>query len=381
VRVVIAPAAFGDRLDSAHAAAAMASGWADAAPRDEVETVAVSDGGPGFVAAVQDAVGGDLLPVTVAGPLGGAVPAAVLLTDGGRTAYVEAAEACGIHLLAAADRDPTSTTSYGAGQLVQAALDAGARRIVVGVGGTATNDAGAGLLAALGAGPRDVLGQGGLHLSATQASDLSGLAGVREHFSGVELVLAAARDVPLLGFHGTSASYAVGKGATQEQAQQLERALGNFADLATRSLVAGRPLLGAGPAGLPAAGAGGGLGFALLLLGATAVSGVQAVAAAARLPERVAAADVLVTGLESFDWLALTGGVVAEVAQLGLATGVPVILVAGQVLVGRRESMTLGLAGTYAVTERPEGLEAALADPVGALRTRTARVARTWSRS
>ena len=145
--------------------------------------------------------------------------------------------------------------------------------------------------------------------------------------------------------------------------------------------MAGRPLLGAGPAAAPGAGAGGGLGFALLLLGGTYLDGVEAVAAAAGLPGRVGGADLVVTGMETFDWQALTGGVVAGVSALGLDAGVPVILVAGVVLVGRRESLTLGLSGTYPVTERPEDLEAALTDPEAALRGRTARVARTWSRS
>jgi glycerate kinase len=381
VRVLLAPAAFGSRLDSGQAGAAMASGWQDAAPGDEVDTVALSDGGPGFVAAVHQAVGGELLPLTVTGPRGEAVPAAVLLADDGGTAYVEAAEACGLHLLAPSDRDPTRTTSYGVGQLVRAAVESGAARVVVGIGGTATNDAGAGLLAALGAGPRAALGEGGLALADLHSTDLAGLAEVRERLTGLELVIATARDIGLLGFHGTSASYAAGKGATGEQAQALEGALGHFAHLATRSLVAGRPLLGAGPASAPGAGAGGGLGFALLVLGATYVSGIAAVAGAAGLRERLGAADLVVTGLETFDWQALSGGVVAGVAELGLAAGVPVILVAGQVLVGRRESMTLGLSGTYPVAERPQDLDAALADPVAALRARTARVARTWSRS
>jgi glycerate kinase len=254
VRVVLAPAAFGARLDSGQAGAAMAAGWHDAAPRDEVEVVALSDGGPGFAAAVHRAVGGELLPVTVTGPRGGPVPAAVVLGDDGHTAYVEAAQACGLHLLAVSDRDPTRTTSYGVGQMVQAAVDAGALRVVVGVGGTATNDAGAGLLAALDAGPRAALDQGGLALVDIRAADLAGLAAARERFADVELVIAAAQDIALLGFHGTSATYAGGKGATSEQAQALEGALGHFADLATRSLVAGRPLLGAGPATAPGSG-------------------------------------------------------------------------------------------------------------------------------
>ena len=210
---------------------------------------------------------------------------------------------------------------------------------------------------------------------------MSHLAAVRERLSGVELVLAAATDIGLLGFHGTSATYAEGKGASPEQAQQLERALGRFADLATRALGPGRPLLGKGPAGQPGAGAGGGIGFGLLLLGASAANGVRVVAEASGLTGEIAAGDLVVTGEDCFDWESLRGGVVAEVAAFGLSVGVPVVVVAGQALVGRRESMTLGLAGTYAIAARPPDVASALADPAAAVRARTARVARTWSRS
>ena len=146
---------------------------------------------------------------------------------------------------------------------------------MVGVGGTATNDGGAGLLAALGVGSSGrSSARGGLALADIDAGALAGLADARQRLTGIELVLAGATDVALLGFHGTSATYAEGKGATPEQAQALEAALGHYADLAAGSLVAGRPLLGKGPAAAPGSGAGGGLGFALLLLGATYQDGV-----------------------------------------------------------------------------------------------------------
>lgn len=378
MRVLVAPAPFGRRLDAVEAGRAMAAGWSDAAPHDQVEVVPLSDGGPGFGQAVLAATDGQLVPLTVRGPLGEPVPAGLVLA--GETAYVAAAEACGLHLLPPDQRDPTRTTSYGVGQLLSAAVDAGARRVVVGVGGTATNDGGAGLLAALGAGPEAALDQGGGGLGTVTPDDLAGVSEARERLRGIELVLAAARDLPLLGFHGSSATYAEGKGATPEQAQGLEAALGHFADLASRTVVAGRPLLGPALATQPGAGAGGGVGFALLLLGARHVAGGGLVAQVADLAARLGQADLGVTAEETFDWQSLTDGVVAEVAGAGLEVAVPVVIVAGMVLVGRRESMTLGLSGAYPLTERPEDLDDVLADPVEALRTRTARVARTWSR-
>jgi glycerate 2-kinase len=357
---------------------AMTRGWARSAPADDLVRAPLSDGGSGFVEVLHEALGGEVVPVTATGPFGAELPAAILLA--GQVAYVEVAEVSGLHLVAASDRDPGRATSYGAGELIRAAVDTGAHRVVVGVGGTASNDGGAGLLAALDAGPREALDRGGLALAGVQAGDLDRLAAVRDSLTGVELVLASAIDAPLLGFHGTSASYAEGKGATATQAQQLESALGHYADLASRALVAGRSLLGRGAAGEPGAGAGGGIGFALMLLGARRVDGVRAVAEAIGLAGLVASSDLVVTGEGSFDWESLRGGVVAEAAALGLDAGVPVIVLAGEVLVGRRESMTLGLAGTYAVAERPGDLPAVLTDPLTAIENRAARVARTWSR-
>jgi glycerate kinase len=381
VRVVLCPQRFGAVLPATVAAMAMAHGWAEVAPEDELVQVPLSDGGSGFVDALHSSLGGELVPVTASGPFGQQLPAAILLVDG--VAYVEVAEVCGLHLVPQSERDPGRATSYGAGELVQAAVQTGARRVVVGVGGTATNDGGAGLLAALGAGPRDQLDRGGEALTGIDESALGELAAVRDRLRGVELVVASATDVPLLGFHGTSASYAEGKGAPPEQAQRLEAALGHYAALASRSVVAGRSLLGSGPAAEPGSGAGGGIGFALLLLGARRVDGVRAVVEAAGLAEAVSRSDLVVTGEQTFDWESLGGGVVAEVAAVGLDVGVPVVVLAGEVLVGRRESMTLGLAGTYGVVERPGDLTAALtgpdADPVAAVQARAARLARTWS--
>jgi glycerate 2-kinase len=379
MRVVLAPAAFAGRLSAGQVAEAIRAGWASTAPGDELDIAPLSDGGPGFVQVLSDALGGELLPATVSGPLGKPVLAAVLLSADRTTAYVEAAEACGLHLLGEGARDPGRTTTYGVGELVRTALDAGARRVVIGVGGTATNDGGAGLLAALGAGSAELLNVGGLALADLPDTALGELAEARQRLSGTELVLAAATDVALLGFHGTSATYAEHKGATPEQAQALEAALGHYADLATRSLGAGRPLMGKGPVAAEGSGAGGGLGFALLLLGARYTDGVAAVVEATGLAARIARSDLAVSAEATFDWRSLRSGVVASVAALGLAAGVPSVALAGEVLVGRRESMTLGLSGTYPLAERPADLAAVWQDPAGAVRARAARLARTWS--
>ncbi|GAB2680104.1 glycerate kinase [Thalassiella azotivora] len=382
MRVLIAPDCFSGTLTASQAAAAMAAGWRRQAPADDVATCPLSDGGPGFVDALHEVLGGELVAVTVTGPVGDPVPATVLVVPGADGApghaYVESAQACGLHLVPADRRDPTRTTTTGVGELLLAAAGTGARRVVVGLGGSGTVDGGAGALAALGAGAPELLAGGGGALDALPGAGLTGLARARERLAGVELVAASDVDVPLLGFKGAAAGFAAQKGATPEQAQHLDRALGRFAQVALETL--GPDLAPQRLVAEAGAGAAGGLGFALRLLGAVREPGAQVVADAVRLGDRLAASDLVVTGEGCFDWQSLRGKVVAAVAHHALAVGVPTVVVAGQVQVGRRETVALGVESAYAVAERPDDVERSLADPAGTLADRTARVARTWSR-
>ena len=395
MRVVIAPDCFGQTLTAEQAAAALRDGWLRAAPHDVLELCPLADGGPGFLACLHASLGGELLAATVRSPVGEPATAAVLVVGSGsaRTAYVESAQAAGLALVRPELRDPTRTTTYGVGELLRFALGTGARRVVVGLGGSATNDAGAGMLAALGvgAGLGGVLARGGGTLGDVTAADLTGLAALHASVAGVELLVATDVDVPLLGLHGASAGFAPQKGATSDQAQSLERALGHFSHLVVAALgphAVPPDLLAsartASPAarltGLPGAGAAGGLGFALAALGGRIVSGSELVADAVGLTARIAAADLVVTGEGSLDWQSLHGKVVDVVAQRALALSVPTVVIAGQVQVGRREWGAAGIAGAYAVGDTPEQVAASFADPAGTLAARSERVARTWSR-
>ena len=394
MRVLIAPDGFGGTLTAGQAADAMAAGWSRGAPQDDVTTLPMSDGGPGFCEIVHAALGGDLVSVTVEGPLGEPSPAALLVTGGsdGPVVYVESAQAVGLHLVSVGRRDPMRTTSFGVGELIGAAVAAGASRIVIGLGGSSTNDGGAGMLAGLGL-RAGVLRSGGGALEALTAADLAGLAALRDRLGSVDLVAAVDVDVPLLGLHGASAGFAAQKGATAEQAQALERALGNFVHAVGQTLAPGSfqrnaPGLELGEvpdarvrARLPGAGAAGGLGFGLAALGARLLPGAEVVADAIGLDRRAADADVLVTGEGTVDWQSLHGKVVSAVAARGLANGTPVVVVPGQSQLGRREGAAAGIAGVDPVAERPAQVEAALADPAGTLAARSERVARTWSRA
>ena len=370
MRVVLAPDGFGGTLSARAAASALAVGWSQGVPTDVLVEVPLSDGGPGLVEVVAAArPDAELRTETVEDPLARPVTAAWLLD--GDTAWVESAQACGLHLLSAAERDPRRTTTYGVGQLVRAALDAGARRVVVGLGGSATNDGGAGLLAALGVAPVDADGTplepGGAALA--RCSALRGTPDPR--LADVDLVAATDVDAPLLGLHGASAVFGPQKGASRSDVMALDAALERWADRLEDHL-------GVQVRDLPGAGAAGGLGAALLALGARREPGLALVAATVGLADAVAGADLVVTGEGRYDATSLRAKVVGGVAALAAEHAVPCVVVAGQVDVGRREAAAAGVDDTYALADAV-GLDAALADPAGALRQVAARVARQWS--
>ena len=374
VRVLVAPDSFGGTLSAAEAAAAVRDGWLRSAPGDTVDLVPLSDGGPGFLEVLHAALGGELVVTTVEGPLARPVPATVLVV--GDVAYVESAQACGLHLLAPAERRPGTTTTYGVGQLVAVALGTGVRRVVVGLGGSGTNDGGAGALAALGLDRLDAAG-GRLPPGGTALREVDRLVGVPDpRLAGVELLLASDVDNPLLGLTGASAVFGPQKGAGREEVALLDAALARWAGVVVRDLDL--------PPGLVAeagAGAAGGLGFGLLALGGRRVPGIATVLDLVGLADRLAAVDLVVTGEGSFDWQSLRGKVVSGVAGAALEQAVPCVVLAGQVSVGRREQAAAGVEAAYAVTEVAGSVAAATARPAETLAELAARVARTWSRS
>lgn len=318
MRVVLAPQRFAGTLTAGQAVEAMALGWRRRSAQDELVRCPLSDGGPGFVAALHARVGGTLVPAVVAGPDRNPVPAEILLApgaDGAPTGYVEAAQACA----PAGSRG----SSAGVGELIAAAWAAGASRVVIGVGGCGSDDAGAGLLSALG------------------ATDPEAALRIRR---GRDLVLASDVDDAL------DPALAAPPGATAALTRQ------------------------------PGAGAGGGLGLGLLLLGARREPGAQVAVDAAGLGDAVAGADLVVTGEGSFDRRSLRGSVAVAVTRTAQRAGVPVVVLAGQVLAGRRELQAIGVDAAYPVARSAPELSAALDDPAGTLAARAERVARTWSR-
>ncbi len=359
VFVLMAPDKFAGTLTSAQAGAAMADGWRRRAPGDRVEVVPLSDGGPGFVDTLHAALGGRLEAVTVRGPLGEPAPATLLLV--GHTAYVETAQACGLVLTQG--RGARRATTYGVGELLLAALDAGAREVVLGLGGSGTTDGGAGLLAALGAtADRDLTaGPDGL-AGATQVD----LGPARARLTGVTLTVASDVDNPLTGLFGAAKVFGPQKGLTDDELPAVDGALQDLAAATDRKASAGK-----------GAGAAGGLGFALALLGATRRPGLDVVADAVGLSERIAEADLVVTGEGSFDVTSRGGKVPAGVARLAGEHARPCIVLAGRVEVGNREMRALGVESAYAMVDRAG--ERSMAEPVDVLAELAAHVAGQWS--
>lgn len=360
MRILVAPDKFAGTLTAVEAAEAIAAGWRRHAPADEVDLAPMSDGGPGFVDVLNAALGGELLVETVSGPFGEPVPATVLLV--GDTAYVESAQACGVHLTGAERAERASTA--GVGELVAAAIGAGARTVVVGLGGSGTNDGGAGFLGALGAVADAPLDEGVLGINGVRQVDL---APARARTDGIGLVVATDVDSPLTGLFGATRTFGAQKGILEERMPLVDGVLESFAavtDFKT-SLAKG-------------AGAAGGLGFGLLLLGAERTPGIELVARAVRLADRARQADLVVTGEGAFDFSSRAGKVPAGVAAVAADALRPCITLAGQVLVGSREMRALGMDAAYSLVDLV-GEEEAFADPAGSLGLLAQRVARTWS--
>ncbi len=365
MRLLIAPDKFAGTLTAVEAAHAIAEGWRRRAPADELELVPMADGGPGFVDVLHASLGGNLLAVTVTGPLGDPVPATVLMHEG--TAYVESAQACGLHLVAEGDRDPERAGTRGVGELLRTAVEAGAKRVVVGLGGSGTNDGGAGMLAGLGAtaSPDGALERGPSSLASLESVDLTA---ARTLLDQVELVAATDVDNPLLGLTGATSVYGPQKGVREDRKQAVDATLDRLAAATDKRVARAK-----------GAGAAGGLGFALLLLGAERQPGVELVAQAVGLPGRARHADLVVTGEGAFDFSSRSGKVPYGVAAVAAEALRPCIALAGRVLVGTREMRALGVESAYAVVDLV-GEEASFADPAGSLAALAERTARTWSR-
>jgi glycerate kinase len=367
-RVLLAPDKFKGTLTAAEVAGHLAAGLRAARPNVDTVTVPVADGGDGTLAAAE-AAGFTRVPVTATGPTG--MPCASGFGLRGTEAVVELAEVSGLAQLPGGRPQPLVATSRGTGELIAAALDAGARRVVVGIGGSACTDGGAGLLEALGARVTDAsdtpVPPGGAGLLRAATLDLSGL---HPALTGAELVVACDVDNPLTGSRGAAAVYGPQKGAGPRDVELLDTALTRWADLVAAAT-------GADRRADPGAGAAGGVGFGLLaVLGASTRPGAELVFELVGLADVVAEADLVVTGEGSLDAQTLHGKAPAAVAALARDKGVPVVAVAGQVALSDGELAAAGFAAAYGLVDVAPTRQAAFDEPGPLLERIGAQIAR-----
>ncbi|MDO7900272.1 glycerate kinase [Pseudomonas citrulli] len=373
MKIVIAPDSFKDSLSAQGVADAIAEGLAQVWPDAHVTRCPMADGGEGTVAAVLAACNGEWRSSRVRGPLGGAVEARWGWLPKGRTAIIEMAEASGLQLVPPGQRDACSSSTYGTGELIRAALDEGATRVILAIGGSATNDGGAGAMQALGVALLDEHGQplapGGLALAHLSRIDLGGL---DPRLARVDVEIAADVDNPLCGPHGASAVFGPQKGASVQQVQQLDAALGHFAEQCARALHKD-------VRDEPGSGAAGGLGFAAkAFLGARFRTGVEVVAQLVGLAAAIQGADLVITGEGRFDAQTLRGKTPFGVARIAREHGVPVVVIAGTLGEGYPALYEHGVDAAFALASGPMTLQEACAEAPRLLSERARDIARLW---
>jgi glycerate 2-kinase len=373
--IVAAPQALKGSLDAAEVGAAIAAGVRDVLPAAEVVVVPVADGGEGTVRALVAATGGELRRAAVTGPTGEPVEAEYGLlgaTPGEEpTAVIEMAAASGLPLVPPERRNPLVTTTRGTGELMRAALDAGAHRLLIGIGGSATNDGGAGMAQALGAHLLDGAGRelppGGAALAELAHIDVSGL---DARLQAAEVRVACDVNNPLCGARGASAVYGPQKGATPAMVAQLDAALAHFAEALRRDL-------GADVAEVPGAGAAGGLGAGLMAFAhAELVPGARLVLDALHFAERVAGAALVITAEGQLDEQTAYGKAPAAVAAAAKQAGAAVVALAGSVVSPPAALAALGIDAAVPLPTGPMPLDESMARAAELVRLAAARALR-----
>lgn len=349
LRVLIAPDCFGDSLTAVAAARAIAAGWSSVRPADTLVLAPQSDGGPGFVDVLAEGrPGRQVRHARVCGPLAGDVEARWIFEPSTATAYIESAQACGLHLLGGAPTPQTALAAHsrGVGQLIADALAAGARTVVVGLGGSSCTDGGRGMIEAMG-----------------------GLASASGALAGIDLVAATDVEHPLLGAAGAARVFGPQKGADPAALTLLEERLTGWADTLETAT-------GAAVRDAPGAGAAGGLGAALLALGARRVSGAALIGDHTGTAGELGRCDVLVTGEGRFDDQSLHGKVVGALAGAAAGRGATVLVLAGQVTLTPAALAEAGVSKAYALSEYAGSVRRAIDEAAPMLTGLAARAAR-----
>ncbi len=353
--IVIAPDSFKGSLTSAEVAEAMAKGVKRVLPQADMTLLPLSDGGEGLVDSLVVASGGRLAEFDVTGPLGTPVTAKMGLMGDGQTAVIEMAQASGLILVPENKRNPLVTTTFGTGELIKKALELGCSHLIIGIGGSATNDGGMGMAQALGFRffdeQKQPLGQGGGELARLARIDASGR---DPRLDDVTIEVACDVNNPLTGPQGAAHIYGPQKGATSEMVEFLDAALSNYDQILQRDL-------GQDVGKVPGAGAAGGLGAGLMaLLGGLLVSGIELVLDVLDFDKKVKGACLVLTGEGKFDAQSAFGKVPMGVAHRARKLGVPVVVIAGSVLPSAEILHGEGVTAYFSILNQPMSLNEAM---------------------
>jgi glycerate kinase len=371
MRIIVAPDSYKGSVSATGVAAAMARGILAVFPDAEVRSVPIADGGEGTVEALVSATGGRLEQARVSGPLGEPVTAVWGVLGDGATAVIEMAAASGLPLVPRELRDPLRASTTGTGELIQAALDAGLRKLIIGIGGSATNDGGAGMAQALGVRFLDAQGRtlppGGAALARLDRIDLSAL---DPRLAQAEILVACDVDNPLTGPRGASAIYGPQKGATPETVQELDQALGVLARVAAAAT-------GRNVAERPGAGAAGGLGAGLLwFTPARLRPGVEIVLEATGFEAMLTGTDLVLTGEGRTDAQTAMGKAPVGVAEVARRHGVPVVCLSGGLAAGADAVLAKGIDALASIVPQAMSLDDCMAQGAALIEAGAARVCR-----
>jgi glycerate 2-kinase len=349
MRVIIAPDSYTGTLTAQEAAQAIYQGWQKSDPDSQYWLFPISDGGPGFISAVNAATEGEIKEFEVLNLIGEEIKAPIFFKDD--AAYIESALVVGPQFLKSQARTPLQYSTKGIGTLIRLAVNHGAKNIFIGVGGTASLDGGFGLLS-------EVFENQEIVLSA-----------LPNWLSGINLFAATDVEVPLLGPRGAVRGFGIQKGLMESEFDEAEESLA----ILTKKI--GKRIDGKDPSLILGAGAGGGIGYALLALGAKRVSGLDLVFEIAQIDQKLSEADLLITGEGSVDWQTLSGKVIMGLAKKAQNFAVPTIALAGRVQVGKRELAAAGIVAAYGCVAENQPPPA---DPFAALRDLAERLGKTW---
>ena len=371
MKVVIAPDSYKGCLSALEVAKAMERGVLSVFPSAEVRKIPIADGGEGTVAALVTATNGQLRQTEVTDPLGNKIIAHWGVLGDGRTAVIEMAAASGLPLVPKEKRDPRVTTTYGTGEQIKAALAEGLAKIIIGIGGSATNDGGTGMARALGVRFLDAAGQevaaGGGSLAEICQIDTTGL---DPRLKNTEIVVACDVDNPLCGTRGASAVFGPQKGATPEMVQQLDAGLAKYASCA-------RQATGRDVAEKAGAGAAGGLGAGLMFFTPAQLKpGVEIVLDAVGFSDIVRDADFVITGEGRTDFQTAFGKAPVGVAKVAKTHGAPVFCISGGLGEGADDVLAQGIDAVMSICDRPLSLEECMAAGAQLIEPAAARLSR-----